>query len=72
MVELDLHRVPHSKAVEMAEEFILTESQNFGFSCRIITGNSASLQKKIIEEVIKKHKFNYLIPNYNLGVIIVS
>lgn len=72
MVDLDLHRVPHSKAIEMAEEFILTESQNFGFSCRIITGNSVALQKKIIEEVINKHKFNYLIPNHNLGVIIVS
>lgn len=68
MVDLDLHRVPHSKAVELAEEFILTESQNFGFSCRIITGNSLELQKK----VIKKHKFNYLIPNHNLGIIIVS
>lgn len=72
MVDLDLHRVPHSKAVELAEEFILTESQNFGFSCRIITGNSLELQKKIIEKVIKKHKFNYLIPNHNLGIIIVS
>ncbi|MDG1810429.1 MAG: hypothetical protein P8H13_00645 [Polaribacter sp.] len=42
------------------------------FQCKIITGNSISLQDKIIKQVIIKHNFKYYIPSWNTGEIIVS
>lgn len=72
MSEIDLHKLSHSVALEKLEDFLLIESQTFGFSCKVITGNSKKLQNKIIENIIKKYKFNYLIPNTNLGIMIIS
>lgn len=70
--QIDLHGLNHKEALEIAEDFILKESQNFGFTCKVITGNSIKLQEKIIKNIVNKYNFNYIIPNYNLGVIIIT
>lgn len=71
MKELDLHGMTHSEAVLEAENFVLLESQNELFECRLITGNSMRMQGKIIE-MLKTHKFKYYIPAWNTGEIIVQ
>jgi DNA-nicking Smr family endonuclease len=71
MKELDLHGMTHEEAVLEAENFILLESQDELFECRLITGNSMRMQTKIIE-MLKKHKFKYYIPSWNTGEIIVQ
>jgi hypothetical protein len=71
MNQIDLHGIPHSKALEMAEDFVLSESVVEVFQCRIITGKSMKLQTKIIDEVLKPHNFKWYIPGWNTGEIIV-
>jgi len=71
MKELDLHGMTHHEAVLEAENFVLLESQDELFECRLITGNSMRMQTKIIE-MLKKHKFKYYIPSWNTGEIIVQ
>ena len=71
MKELDLHGMTHEEAVLEAENFILLESQDELFECRLITGNSMRMHTKIIE-MLKKHKFKYYIPSWNTGEIIVQ
>ena len=71
MKELDLHGLTHEEAVLEAENFVLLESQNELFECRLITGNSMRMQGKIIE-MLKTHKFKYYIPSWNTGEIIVQ
>ena len=72
MKELDLHGLSHNEAVDISEDFVLMESHNSMFQCKIITGNSISLQDKIINQVLIKHNFKYYIPSWNTGEIIVS
>lgn len=73
MNEIDLHGFTHDEALFAVENFVLEESQKgFGFQCRVITGNSKTLQDKIIKEVLIKHKFKFYIPSWNIGEIIVS
>ena len=71
MKELDLHGMTHEEAVLKAENFVLLESQDELFECRLITGNSMKMQTKIIE-MLKQHKFKYYIPSWNTGEIIVQ
>ena len=71
MKELDLHGLTHEEAVLEAENFVLLESQDELFECRLITGNSMRMQSKIIE-MLKTHKFKYYIPSWNTGEIIVQ
>ena len=71
MKELDLHGMTHNEAVLEAENFVLLESQDELFECRLITGNSMRMQTKIIE-MLKKHKFKYYIPSWNTCEIIVQ
>jgi DNA-nicking Smr family endonuclease len=71
MNEIDLHGISHEKAIEMAEDFVLSESVVEVFQCRIITGNSMKLQTKIIDEVLTPYKFKWYIPAWNSGEIIV-
>lgn len=71
MKEIDLHGMTHEEAVLKAENFVLLESQDELFECRIITGNSMRMQTKIIE-MLKTHKFKYYIPSWNTGEIIVQ
>ena len=67
--EIDLHGVPHSRAILEVEDFLLRSSVDLGFEITIITGNSHRLQKKIMEEVLDVYKFSYYIPSNNLGII---
>lgn len=67
--EIDLHGVPHSRAILEVEDFLLKASVNFGFEATIITGNSYRLQRKIMEQVLDVYKFSYYIPSNNLGII---
>lgn len=71
MNQIDLHGMSHSQALEKTENALLLASQNPGFRFDIITGNSNTLQQKIIKNILEKHKFGYYIFSSNLGKIIV-
>jgi DNA-nicking Smr family endonuclease len=71
MKEIDLHGMTHEEAILNAENFVLLESQNSLFQCRIITGNSLKMSTKIIE-MLNKHGFHWYVPAWNTGEIIVS
>jgi DNA-nicking Smr family endonuclease len=71
MKEIDLHGMTHEEAVLKAENFVLLESQDELFECRIITGNSYQMTTKIIK-MLSGHGFNYYIPSWNTGEIIVQ
>jgi len=69
--EIDLHGMTHEEAVLKAENFVLLESQDELFECRIITGNSYQMTTKIVK-MLSEHGFNYYIPAWNSGEIIVQ
>ena len=71
MKEIDLHGLTHDVAVDRAEDVVLMESQDSVFQCRIITGNSNKLSKKVIK-MLESHDFNWYIPSWNVGEIIVT
>jgi DNA-nicking Smr family endonuclease len=71
MNEIDLHGLTHDLAVDRAEDFVLMESHNELFECRVITGNSMKMQVKIID-MLKEHNFRWYIPTWNAGEIIVT
>lgn len=68
---LDLHGLVHSEAIELVENELLLASTEPGFIFNIITGNSSTLQEKIIRQVLDKYEFNYYITAHNLGKITV-
>jgi len=70
MKELDLHGLTHEEAVLSAENFVLLESVDELFECRLITGNSMKM-KSVIVEMLEKHDFKWWIPAWNTGEIIV-
>lgn len=71
MKEIDLHGLTHDDALIKAEDFVLLLSQDRVFQCRIITGKSDKLSKKIVE-MLESHEFNWYIPTWNVGEIIVT
>ena len=71
MKEIDLHGLTHDEAVIKAEDFVLLESQNGIFECRIITGNSYKMTTRVIQ-MLDKHQFRWYVPSWNTGEIIVS
>ena len=71
MNELDLHGFTHDEAVFAAENWVLLQSQDPLFECRIIVGNSSQMTKRITD-VLDEHGFRYYIPSWNIGEIIVS
>jgi hypothetical protein len=65
---LDLHGVPHSRVEERVEEFITFNAT----PCRIITGNSPTMQN-FIKKVIEKYDLVSDYENdYNLGAMIIG
>ena len=75
MKQIDLHGLFHDEALLKVENFLLLESAkklNEVFECKIITGNSPTLQEKIIKNVLDKHNFSWSVSSYNQGAIIVS
>ena len=71
MKEIDLHGMTHDDALIKAEDFVLLQSQDTIFQCRIITGNSYKMTTKIVE-MLESHEFNWYIPTWNTGEIIVT
>ena len=71
MKEIDLHGMTHEEALIKAEDFVLLLSQDELFQCRIITGNSYRLSSKVTE-MLESHDFNWYIPSWNTGEIIVT
>ena len=71
MNELDLHGFTHDEAVFAVENWVLLQSQDPLFECRIIVGNSSQMTKRITD-VLDEHGFRYYIPSWNIGEIIVS
>jgi hypothetical protein len=69
---IDLHGMSHKEALSKTENALIMASLENGMEFEIITGNSQTLQKKIIDEILGKYNFSYYIPSSNLGMIIVS
>lgn len=71
MNELDLHGFTHDEALFVAEDFVLQESINPMFQCKIIVGNSSKMSG-LVKDMLDRHDFRYYIPSWNIGEIIVS
>jgi hypothetical protein len=69
---IDLHGESHEKALAMVEEYLLMNSFGNDLELELITGKSPKLQKKIIENILTKHNFNYYIPNHNTGMMYIT
>ena len=64
---MDLLTMP----VFFAEDFVLRESLDPMFQCRIIVGNSSKMSG-LVKDMLDKHNFKYYIPSWNVGEIIIS
>jgi hypothetical protein len=64
--ELDLHGLIHSEVPDLVENFVLLNTPPF----RIITGHSIKM-RDIVIKVLEEHNFNYGIPMFNQGTIMV-
>jgi murein L,D-transpeptidase YcbB/YkuD len=71
MNELDLHGFTHDEAVLETENWVLLQSDNPMFECRVIVGNSSQMTKRITN-MLDEHGFRYYIPSWNVGEIIIS
>ena len=70
--EIDLLGICHNEAMEMVKDFLNEKEMEGSFSITIITGNSTVLQKRIFKEILELSLYNYYIPSWNLGQIIVD
>lgn len=69
---IDLHGLKHHQSIPLVEEFVLKNSIKDDITeLTIVTGKSSSLQNKIIQKVLDKHGFQWYIPSWNCGEIIV-
>ena len=71
MNELDLHGMTHDEAVLEAENWVLFQSDNPMFECRVIVGNSSQMTTRITN-MLDEYGFRYYIPSWNVGEIIIS
>ena len=71
MNELDLHGFTHDEALFVAEDFVLQESMDPMFQCRIIVGNSSKMSG-LVKDMLDRHDFRYYVPSWNVGEIIIS
>ena len=69
---IDLHGKSHEEALIIVEDYILVNSFDNLLDLELITGNSTTLQNKIINKILKKHEFSYYIPNHNRGVMYIT
>ena len=69
---IDFHGVRHKEALEWVKDELHFRADQGSFSLTIITGNSSVLQKRIFEEILEGTVYNYYIPSWNLGQIIVE
>ena len=71
MNELDLHGMTHDEAVLEAENWVLLQSDNPMFECKVIVGNSSQMTTRITN-MLDEYGFRYYIPSWNVGEIIIS
>jgi hypothetical protein len=64
----DCHNKNYFQVVDELENWILTNQ--FSTPLHIITGNSNNMRELALQEILKL-KFNYQIPIYNPGMIII-
>jgi|TARA_A100001011_G_scaffold266413_1_gene275407 hypothetical protein len=69
---IDLHGKSHEEALVIVEDYLLLNSFDNLLDLELITGNSITLQNKIINSILKKHQFSYYIPNHNRGVMYIT
>ena len=69
---IDLHGKSHEEALIIVEDYLLLNSFDNLLDLELITGNSTTLQNKIINTILKKHEFSYYIPNHNRGVMYIT
>ena len=67
---LDLHGKTHLEASEEVRATLLSASHS-SFEIDIITGNSDAM-KDVVREVCDSYSFNYSIPFYNNGMMIIT
>lgn len=72
MQQIDLHGLRHKPALLLVQKKLDELVEQGSFSLTIITGNSTVLQERIFEEFLYPSDFNYYIPSWNLGQIIVE
>ena len=70
--KIDLHGLTHKEAISKTEMLLIGASFDKAMVAEIITGKSNQLQDKIITELLDTYKFDYYIPSYNTGMIIVT
>ena len=61
----------HDEAVLEAENWVLLQSDNPMFECRVIVGNSSQMTTRITN-MLDEYGFRYYIPSWNVGEIIIS
>lgn len=64
----DCHDKTYSVVESELENWLLLNHMNTPID--IITGNSEGM-KRIVFRLLEKHDFNYVIPQYNQGMVIV-
>ena len=69
---IDLHGKSHEEALIIVEDYLVLNSSDKSLYIDLITGNSTTLQSKIINTILKKHEFSYYIPNHNRGVMYIT
>ena len=67
-----MHGIRHKDAVLHVRETLDELSLKQSISLTIITGNSSVLQQRIFNEILERTKYNYFIPSWNLGQIVVE
>ena len=72
MKEIDVHGMLHSDAIIFIEDVELEQSLKTNlFEVKVITGNSPRLQRRIKNQICKKHNLKCDIPTYNLGTMLI-
>lgn len=69
---IDLHGIRHKEAMFLVRDTLESLEKQGSFSLTIITGNSSVLQERIFKEVLEVSEYNYFIPSWNLGQIVVE
>ena len=72
MKEIDVHGMLHSDAIIFIEDVVLEQSLKTNlFEVKVITGNSPRLQRRIKNQICKKHNLKCDIPTYNLCTMLI-
>ena len=69
--KIDLHGLSYNEAVYKVEHELISISLQSKYIVEVITGNSITMQQKIIDEILVPLKFFYYIPPMNKGMIVV-